>query len=81
MFGVEAFLVLLTLRARIVNAPSLKEKACSDPSDEKILACGIANGTRIICNGNKALLKASSYKGITILNLKGFVVGHLKKKP
>ena len=27
---VEAFLELLTLRARIVNAPSLKEKVCSD---------------------------------------------------
>ena len=78
---VEAFLELLTLRGRIVNAPPLKENVCSDPDDDKFLACAIASGTRIICSGDKALLKASGYKGITVLNPKNFVVGHLKRKP
>jgi putative PIN family toxin of toxin-antitoxin system len=77
---VEAFLELLTLRARIVNAPPLKEKVCSDPDDDKFLACAIASGTRTICSGGKALLKASGYKGITVLNPKDFVVAHLKRK-
>ena len=77
----ETFLELLTLRARIVNAPPLKENVCSDPDDDKFLACAIASGTRIICSGDKALLKASGYKGITVLNPKNFVVGHLKRKP
>jgi len=77
---VEAFLELLTLRARIVIAPPLKEKVCSDPDDDKFLACAIASGTRIICSGDKALLKVSGYKGLTVLNLKDFVVGHLKRK-
>ena len=76
----EAFLGLLTLRARIVNAPPLKENVCSDPDDDKFLACAIASGTRTICSGDKALLKASGYKGITVLNPKDFVVGHLKRK-
>ena len=76
----EAFLELLTLRARIVNAPPLKEKVCSDPDDDKFLACAIASGTRTICSGDKALLKASGYKGITVLNPKDFIVAHLKRK-
>ena len=76
----EAFLELLTLRARIVKAPPLKEKVCSDPDDDKFLACAIASGTRTICSGDKALLKASGYKGITVLNPKDFVVAHLKRK-
>jgi putative PIN family toxin of toxin-antitoxin system len=77
---VEAFLELLILRARIVNVPPLKEKVCSDPNDDKFLACAIASGTRIICSGDKTLLKASGYRGITVLNPKDFVVGHLKRK-
>lgn len=77
---VEIFLELLTLRARIVNAPALKEKVCSDPDDDKFLACAIASGTRIICSGDKALLKVSGYKGLTVLNPKDFVVGHLKRR-
>jgi putative PIN family toxin of toxin-antitoxin system len=76
----EAFLELLTLRARIVNAPPLKENVCSDPNDDKFLACAIASGTRTICSGDKALLKVSDYKGITVLNPKDFVVGYLKRK-
>lgn len=77
---VEIFLELLTLRARIVNAPALKEKVCSDPDDDKFLACAIASGTRIICSGDKTLLKVSGYKGLTVLNPKDFVVGHLKRR-
>ena len=76
----ETFLELLTLRAKIVNAPPLKEKVCSDPDDDKFLACAIASGTRTICSGDKALLKASGYKGIIVLNPKDFTVGHLKRK-
>ncbi len=76
----EAFLELVTLRARIVDASPLKEKVCSDPDDDKFLACAIASGTKTICSGDKALLRASGYKGITILNPKDFVVRHLKKK-
>jgi putative PIN family toxin of toxin-antitoxin system len=77
---VEVFLELLTLRAKIVNAPPLKEKVCTDPDDDKFLACAIASGTRTICSGDKILLKASGYKGITVLNPKDFVVAHLKRK-
>ncbi len=75
-----AFLDLVTLRSRIVNAPPLKEKVCSDLDDDKFLACAIASGTKTICSGDKALLRASGYKGISVLNPKDFVVAHLKRK-
>ncbi len=76
----EDFIELVTLRARIVDASPLKEKVCSDPDDDKFLACAIASGTKTICSGDKALLRASGYKSITILNPKDFVVRYLKKK-
>ncbi len=77
---VEAFLDLVTLRSRIVNAPPLKERVCSDPDDDKFLACAIASGTKIICSGDKALLRATGYRGISVLNPKTFVFAHLKRK-
>ena len=52
----EDFIELVTLRARIVDASPLKEKVCSDPDDDKFLACAIASGTKTICSGDKALL-------------------------
>ncbi len=76
----EAFLELVTLRARIVDASPLKEKVCSDQDDDKFLACAIASSAKMICSGDKALLRVSGYKGITILKPKDFVVRHLSKK-
>ncbi len=75
----EAFLELMTLRARIVDASPLKEKVCSDPDDDKFLACAIASRTKTICSGDKALLRVSGYEGITILKPKDVVVRYLHK--
>ncbi len=76
----EAFLELVTVKARIVDASPLKEKVCSDQDDDKFLACAIASSTKIICSGDRALLRVSGYTGITVLKPKDFVVRHLLKK-
>ena len=80
--GVELgpFLELLAIKARIVEAPPLDEKVCSDPDDDKFIACALASRTKLICSGDKALLRASGYRGITILRPKDFVDTYLKKK-
>ena len=52
-------LELLALKGEVVKAPPLTERVCSDPDDDKFLACAIAGGTRIISSGDKALLKTS----------------------
>lgn len=76
----EPFLELLAIKARIVEAPPLYESICSDPDDDKFIACALASRTKLICSGDKALLRASGYRGITILRPKDFVDTYLEGK-
>jgi putative PIN family toxin of toxin-antitoxin system len=76
----EPFLELLAIKARIVEVPPLDESVCSDPDDDKFIACALASRTKLICSGDKALLRASGYRGITILRPKDFVDSYLKAK-
>jgi len=78
--NLEPFLDLLAIKARIVEAPPLDESVCSDPDDDKFIACALASRTKLICSGDKALLRASGYRGITILRPKDFVDSYLKAK-
>ena len=73
-------LELLAIKAQIVEAPPLDEGVCSDPDDDKFISCALASRTKLICSGDKALLRASGYRGITILRPKDFVDTYLKKK-
>ncbi|MCK4598069.1 PIN domain-containing protein, partial [bacterium] len=71
---------LLAIKARIFDASPLDENACSDPDDDKFIACAIASRTKLICSGDKALLRTSGYRGITVLKPKDFVDIYLEKK-
>ncbi|MCK4597986.1 putative toxin-antitoxin system toxin component, PIN family [bacterium] len=73
-------LELLAIKARIFDAPPLDENVCSDPDDDKFIACAIASRTKLICSGDKALLRTSGYQGITVLKPKDFVDIYLEKK-
>jgi putative PIN family toxin of toxin-antitoxin system len=74
------FLELLAIKARIVESPVLEEKICSNPDDDKFIACALARRKKLLCSGDKALLKASGYRGITILRPEEFVNTYLKQK-
>jgi putative PIN family toxin of toxin-antitoxin system len=76
----EPFLELLAIKARIVEPSPLAESVCSDPDDDKFIACALTSRTKLICSGDKALLRASGYRGITILRPKDFVDSYLKAK-
>ena len=76
----DPFLELLATKARIFESPPLDESICSDPDDDKFIACALASRTKLICSGDKALLRASGYRGITILRPKDFVDSYLKAK-
>jgi len=76
----EPFLELLAIKARIVESSLLVESVCSDPDDDKFIACALASRTKLICSGDKALLKASGYRGIKILKPKEFLETYLKQK-
>ena len=59
--GVEVapFLELIAIEATMVAAKPLIEAVCTDPDDDKFLACAIASKANLICSGDKALLKTT----------------------
>ena len=59
--GVEVapFLELLAIEATMVAAKPLIKAVCTDPDDDKFLACAIASKANLICSGDKALLKTT----------------------
>lgn len=70
---------LVTIEAELSVAEDLSEPLCSDPDDDKFLACAIASGSRIIISGDKHLLKVSGYQDIEIMKPREFINKHLHK--
>ena len=71
---------LVTIEAELYQAQGLLTPVCSDPDDDKFLACAIASGSGIIVSGDKHLLKVSGYQGIEILKPQEFIKRHLQKR-
>ena len=76
---IDPFLELLVIEATMVEAKPLTEAVCTDPDDDKFLACALASKAKVICSGDKALLKTSGYKGIEVLTLRSFADRFLEK--
>ena len=74
----EPWIELLILKAKLVEAPPLTQGICTDPDDDKFLACAIASRTKLIVRGDKHLLDISGYKGVTALKPRAFVDRYLK---
>ncbi len=70
---IDPILALITLNAELVEPVQLPEGLCSDPDDDKFIACALAARTRVIVSGDKALLKVSGYQGIRVLKPRDFV--------
>lgn len=72
--GVEVapFLELVAIEATMVEAKPLAEAVCTDPDDDKFLACALSSKAKVICSGDKALLKTSGYRGIEVLTPRNF---------
>lgn len=69
----QPFLELLAVHAEVVAAAALPEQVCTDPDDDKFLACAISARAKFVCSGDKALLKTSGYKGVLVLTPKEFL--------
>jgi len=69
---------LLAFKGEVVNAPSLAEQVCSDPDDDKFLACAVASGTKVISSGDKALRRTTGYAGIEVLSPREFIDKYLR---
>lgn len=73
----QPILDLVTIEAELHVAEDLSERVCSDPDDDKFLACAIASGSKIIVSGDKHLVKVSGFHGIEILKPHEFIKRHL----
>jgi predicted nucleic acid-binding protein len=68
---------LLEVRATIIHAPPLKNQVCTDPDDDKFLACALAGRVKCIASGDRALQRTSGYEGIEVLSPRQFSDLHL----
>jgi predicted nucleic acid-binding protein len=76
--SIDPVLALLAVHAQIVRAPALEKSVCADPDDDKFFACAHAGKCKLIVSGDKHLLRASGYRGITVLTPRQFVDMYLK---
>ena len=76
---IAPFLELLAFKGEVVQAPALTEQVCSDPDDDKFLACAVASDTKVISSGDKALRRTSGYAGIEVPTPREFVDKYLKR--
>ena len=74
----EAFAALLVMNADVVEVPeTLAEGVCSDPDDDKFLACAAAAGASVIVSGDRHLLAVSGWRGVDVLTPRAFVEQYL----
>lgn len=71
---------LVTINAEMYYAKELPRPVCSDPDDDKFLACAIASGSKVIISGDKHLLKVNGYQQIEIIKPQEFVKRYLQKR-
>ncbi len=77
---IDPWLELLMVKAELIDASALPENVCSDPDDDKFLACALASRTKVISSGDKHLLNVSGFRGITVLKPADFIAKYLKSR-
>ena len=67
------FLSLALKESELIADTELEEQICSDPDDDKFIACAIASGCEFIVTGDKQLKDVSGYNNIEIISPRLFV--------
>ena len=75
--SLDPLLTLLLAHAQVVEARPLPRQVCSDPDDDKFLACALAGECRVIVSGDRALLKTSGYRRLQVITPRTFVDRYL----
>jgi len=76
-FELEPVLDRVVSNALLVVPAHLPVDACTDPKDIKFLECAVACGADAVVSGDRALLRASGYAGVTVLTPRQFVDRYL----
>jgi putative PIN family toxin of toxin-antitoxin system len=69
----EPILTLIVKHAELWQNPPLPKQVCSDPDDDKFLACALASGAECVVSGDKALQRVSGYRDIRVVAPRQFV--------
>ena len=79
--GIDArpMLALLVHESCLTHPSPLPTRVCDDPSDDKFLACAISSGSPVVISGDKALLRASGYRGVQVVTPRVFMIRFLKR--
>lgn len=78
--NLSALLNLVKNGAEFYDAPALPEPVCTDPNDDKFLACALAAKAPVIVSGDRHLLQVSGFQGIKIIKPREFVDRYLEEK-
>lgn len=70
---IGAVLDLILVGSEFFEPASLDGPVCSDPDDDKFLACALASKSKVIISGDHHLLRASGYGGIAVMKPRDFV--------
>ncbi len=73
----DAILLLIVSHSEVHESPALSKQVCSDPDDDKFLACAIASETKTIVSGDKALRRVSGYQGVEVIGPRQFATDYL----
>ncbi len=69
----EPILTLIVKHSELWQSPPFAEQVCSDPDDDKFLACALASGAECVVSGDKALQRVSGYRNIRVVAPRQFV--------
>ena len=69
----EPIIGLILKNAEIGQCPPLPQRVCTDPDDDKFLACALASNAEYVISGDKALRRVSGYEGIAVVSPRQFV--------
>lgn len=64
--------------SKTARSTKLLASVCSDPDDDKFLACALSARAEAIVSGDKALLEIKNFEKIPILSLKSFLSVFIK---
>ena len=67
------FLALLLTTGHLCHPTPLPAQVCLDPDDDKFFACASAGRCKTIVSGDRHLVSASGYRGITVWRPRPFV--------
>ena len=73
LIELEPVVALIVKNAEVTQCPPLPEQVCTDPDDDKFLACALATQAECVVSGDKALRRVSGYRGVAVVSPRQFV--------